>query len=102
MVERESRFTRAGQANFVKGPKIANPQILGLNPRSQIRKVLRRVGPQIAKPQIFTNNSQIPQFFFFDSRTLSENNPKRRIFTRFLVYTNELEHYMPYCREKKF
>jgi hypothetical protein len=48
-----------GSQTFFKGPQIANPKILGLIPLSQIRKVLRCVGSQIANQQIFINNSQI-------------------------------------------
>ncbi len=33
-------------------PQIANPQILGLNPQSKIRKFLRYASPQFSNPQI--------------------------------------------------
>jgi hypothetical protein len=52
-------LTKGGNANFFVGPQIANPQILGLIPQSQIRKFLRCASPQIANPQICYVNPQI-------------------------------------------
>jgi hypothetical protein len=40
---------------FVVSPQIANPQISGLIPQSQIRTFLRFASPQIANPQIFND-----------------------------------------------
>jgi hypothetical protein len=52
-------FTKGARICFFKSPQIANPQILGLNPLSQIckfqtNKFLRWASPQIAKPKIST------------------------------------------------
>jgi hypothetical protein len=41
-----------GAQTFFVSPQLANPQIRGLLPQSQIRKFLRCASPQIAKPKI--------------------------------------------------
>jgi hypothetical protein len=48
-----------GKQTFFKSPQIANLQILGLIPLSQISKILMCVSPQIANPQIFMINPQV-------------------------------------------
>jgi hypothetical protein len=50
-----------GQQSFVKSTQIANPQILGFIPLSEILKFLTcaGAGQQIANPQIFLINSKI-------------------------------------------
>jgi hypothetical protein len=48
-----SDVSRGGQTKS----QIANPQILGLTPLSQIRKFLMHAIPQITNPQIFIVNN---------------------------------------------
>jgi hypothetical protein len=51
-------FIKGGRANVFLSPQIANLQILGLNPQSQIRKFPRYASPQILIPQIFRHKRQ--------------------------------------------
>jgi hypothetical protein len=48
-----------GKQSFVKSPQIANWQIFGLIPLSQIRKFVTCASPQIANSQVFMINTQI-------------------------------------------
>ncbi len=82
MVEGESiELPKQGKLTFFEGSQMANPRILGLIPLSQIRKVLRRVGPQIVKLPIFINNSLIPKLLF--KKQQNSVSKHLRIFGRF-------------------
>jgi len=48
-----------GKNTFFNSPQKADPQIFGLIPKSQIRKFLKSVSPQVAYPQNFMTNPQI-------------------------------------------
>jgi hypothetical protein len=59
-------FSLAGKSShgahtFFSGPQIANPQILGFVPLSQIRKFLRCGSPQIRKFAMFNLEITNPQ-----------------------------------------
>jgi hypothetical protein len=66
-------------------PRKKGSNILGLISLSQIRKFLRCDSPQIANPHIFMIN---PQIFTKCCTPLCQNNPKSRLFKRFLLSTN--------------
>ena len=51
-VPSNGNYQEGGRVNVFLSPHIANPEILGLNPQSQIRKFLRYASPQITNPQI--------------------------------------------------
>jgi hypothetical protein len=72
--------------NFCLSPQMAIPQILGLIQQSQIRKFLRHASPQTANPQIFMLYLQIANLQVSTEycTTLSQNNPKSRLFKGFL------------------
>ncbi len=85
-------IARGGQANFFL---IANPQILGLVPLSQIRKLLRCASLQFVNPQISTKYCT----------TLSQSSPKISILiTIFLKFCTNLNksHIGYICKEKKY
>jgi hypothetical protein len=54
-----SLYVKHGVKETASNPQIANPQILGLFPQSQIREFLRCASPQIANPQICKKKKQL-------------------------------------------
>jgi hypothetical protein len=51
-VPSNGNYQEGGRLNVFLSHQIANPEILGLNPQSKIRKFLRYASPQITNPQI--------------------------------------------------
>jgi hypothetical protein len=80
------------QEYVLLSPQIANPQIPGLIPLSQIRKFLRYASPQIANPQIFFINPKIatPQISPKYCTNLYHNSSKSCPFNHFFNYVQIL------------
>ncbi len=51
-----------GKQIFFVSPQMANPQILGLTPQSQVPKFLKYASLQIANPQICNTYSANPKY----------------------------------------
>jgi len=70
---------------FILSPQIANPQMLGFIPRSQIRKVLRHASPQFSNPQIIILVHKSVNLYKILLNSVFKQS-KSYIFKRFVLY----------------
>ncbi len=90
---------------YFYNPQIANPQIFGLIPQSQISTFLRQPSPQIANPQIFMIYLKIANLHIYKKccTTLSQNSPKSRFQTIVVLCTQFNQSIICYiCEEKQY